>query len=39
MALDDGHEALSVDVREFVRREASRPRAGAKLGDIPVVTV
>ena len=38
MALDDGHDALSVDVREFVRREASQPRAGARLGDIPVVT-
>jgi hypothetical protein len=39
MALDDGHGALAVDVREFVRREAERPRNGGKLRDIPVVTV
>jgi hypothetical protein len=38
MALDDGHDALAVDVREFVRRESERPRGGARLRDIPVVT-
>lgn len=38
MALDDGRDALAIDVAAFVRREAAKPR-GAKLADIPVVAL